>query len=66
MPPVVRGDGGMGAPWHALFNTCHGAENVAFTDRRRAPSPATIPWNLAPIEMGWHRTDVGGRDLRHS
>ena len=50
-PPVVRGDGGMGAPGMRC-STCHGAENVAFATGQGS-IPGHNPWNLAPIEMGW-------------
>lgn len=50
-PPVVRGDGGMGAPGMRC-STCHGAENVSFSTGQGS-IPGHNPWNLAPIEMGW-------------
>ena len=50
-PPVVRGEGGMGAPGMRC-STCHGAENVSFTTGQGS-IPGHNPWQLAPIEMGW-------------
>ncbi|MBS1300732.1 Isoquinoline 1-oxidoreductase subunit [Loktanella sp. SALINAS62] len=50
-PPVVRGDGGMGAPGMRC-STCHGAENVAYATGDGS-IPGHQPWHLAPIEMGW-------------
>ncbi|RYH04587.1 Isoquinoline 1-oxidoreductase subunit [Salipiger sp. IMCC34102] len=50
-PPVVRGDGGMGAPGMRC-STCHGPENVAYTTGAGS-IPGHVPWHLAPIETGW-------------
>jgi len=50
-PPVVRGAGGMGAIGMQC-NTCHGAENVAFTGAEGS-IPGHSPWMLAPLSMGW-------------
>ena len=50
-PPVVRGDGGMGAPGMRC-STCHGTENVAYATGEGS-IPGHEPWHLAPIEMGW-------------
>ncbi len=50
-PPVVRGDGGIGAPGMRC-STCHGAENVEFKTGQGS-IPGHTPWQLAPIEMGW-------------
>lgn len=52
-PPVVRGDGGLGAPGMRC-TTCHGAENY---------DPAGVPgheiWHLAPIDMAWQDRSLG-------
>ena len=50
-PPVVRGDGGMGAPGMRC-STCHGAENVAYVTGEGS-IPGHEPWHLAPVSMGW-------------
>lgn len=51
-PPVVRGEGGMGAPGMRC-TTCHGPENVAFYTGEPGSIPGHEPWHLAPIEMAW-------------
>jgi hypothetical protein len=53
-PPVVRGDGNIGAPG-MMCGTCHGAANVAVVGQ--ADTLKSIPgnpaWHLAPLEMAW-------------
>ncbi len=52
-PPVVRGDGGLGAPGMRC-TTCHGDKNF---------DPAGVPgdpnWHLAPLEMAWESKSLG-------
>ncbi|MDW4498542.1 Isoquinoline 1-oxidoreductase subunit [Sulfitobacter sp. D35] len=50
-PPVVRGASDFGAPGMRC-NTCHGAENVAYTTGEGS-IPGHEPWQLAPIETAW-------------
>lgn len=50
-PPVVRGQGNLGAPAMRCM-TCHGPDNVAYETQ-----PGSIPghprWRLAPPEQAW-------------
>lgn len=52
-PPVVRGDGGLGAVGMRC-TTCHGEKNF---------DPAHVPgapnWHLAPLEMAWEGKSLG-------
>lgn len=50
-PPVVRGEADFGVAGMRC-NTCHGAENVAYTTGEGSV-PGHEPWLLAPKEMGW-------------
>ncbi|MEX1235206.1 MAG: Isoquinoline 1-oxidoreductase subunit [Roseovarius sp.] len=50
-PPVVRGQGGFGAPGMRC-STCHSAENVEYTGAEGSV-PGHDPWHLAPVSMGW-------------
>lgn len=50
-PPVVRGQGGMGAPGMRC-QTCHGQENVAFSSGEGS-IPGHPRWHLAPREQAW-------------
>lgn len=50
-PPVVRGQGGMGAPGMRCM-TCHGQENVAFSSGEGS-IPGHPKWHLAPREQAW-------------
>ncbi len=50
-PPVVRGEGGFGAPG-LRCSSCHGAENVAYVGAEGS-MPGHQPWHLAPLSMGW-------------
>jgi hypothetical protein len=56
-PPVVRGDGGMGAPG-MMCTTCHGAGNVAFVGAEGS-IPGHEIWHLAPLEMAWEGRSLG-------
>ena len=50
-PPVVRGEGGFGAPGMRC-STCHGVANVAY-ETGEGSIPGHDPWHLAPVSMGW-------------
>ena len=51
-PPVIRGEGGLGAPGMRC-TTCHGPENVAYYTGEAGSIPGHEPWHLAPAEMAW-------------
>jgi hypothetical protein len=53
-PPVIRGEGGMGAPG-MMCTTCHGPENVPVVGQAETIKsiPGNPNWHLAPIEMAW-------------
>jgi hypothetical protein len=59
MPPVWRGEGGMGIAGNNC-STCHTERNV---DLRERASYRSIPghprWQLAPIEMAWEGKSLG-------
>lgn len=55
MPPVQRGDGGMGVPGMRC-TTCHQVENVDLIDRSM---PGHAPWSLAPAEQAWEGKSLG-------
>lgn len=59
-PPVIRGEGGMGAPG-MMCNTCHGAENAAIVGQAETLKsvPGNPNWHLAPIEMEWEGKSLG-------
>jgi len=78
LPPVVRGEAGVGAPGNQCV-ACHTQGN--YTLLERATTYESIPghprWGLAPIEMAWEGKSVaqicaqlkdpnrnGGRDLK--
>lgn len=53
-PPVVRGEGNIGAPG-MMCGTCHGAENVPVVGQAETLKsiPGDPAWHLAPLEMAW-------------
>jgi hypothetical protein len=59
MPPVTRGEAGMGAPGNTCA-ACHTARNFTLHE---AASYRSIPghprWGLAPIEMAWQGKSLG-------
>jgi hypothetical protein len=59
-PPVIRGEGGMGAPG-MMCNTCHGPENAAIVGQAETLKsvPGNPNWHLAPIEMAWEGKSLG-------
>lgn len=50
-PPVVRGEGGLGAAGMRC-NTCHGESNVPLLERA-GTMPGAPSWHLAPASMAW-------------
>jgi hypothetical protein len=59
-PPVVRGEGGIGAPG-MMCTTCHGPENVPVVAQAETirSIPGNPAWHLAPIEMAWVDRSLG-------
>ncbi len=59
-PPVVRGQGGMGAPG-MMCTTCHGPANVEIVAQAEGISsiPGNPAWHLAPVEMAWEGKSLG-------
>jgi hypothetical protein len=50
-PPVIRGQADFGAPGMRC-TTCHGEQNMEYA-AGGGSIPGHVPWQLAPIEMGW-------------
>ncbi|MDB5593590.1 MAG: putative lipoprotein [Hyphomicrobiales bacterium] len=57
-PPVVRGEGNMGAPG-LQCTTCHGEKNAPLTTTSIRSMPGNPQWHLAPIEMAWQGKSLG-------
>ncbi|WP_209015240.1 Isoquinoline 1-oxidoreductase subunit [Roseibium limicola] len=57
-PPVTRGVGGMGAEG-LQCSTCHGEENVTFTNGEGS-IPGHPAWHLAPATMAWQGSSLKG------
>lgn len=57
-PPVVRGEGNMGAAG-LQCTTCHGEKNVPLTTTSIRSMPGNPQWHLAPIEMAWQGKSLG-------
>jgi hypothetical protein len=53
LPPVTRGEGGVGVPG-MYCATCHGARNYDAVGMPGHPS-----WHLAPLEMAWAGRSLG-------
>jgi len=59
MPPVTRGDGGVGIAG-APCSTCHSERNFTLSEKASyRSSPGHPRWGLAPIEMAWEGKSAG-------
>ena len=59
MPPVVRGDAGIGVPGNSC-SACHTEHNYTLEERANYRSiPGHPRWQLAPREMAWEGKTIG-------
>jgi hypothetical protein len=59
MPPVTRGEGGVGVPGNSC-GACHTDRNFTLVEHTSYRSiPGHPRWGLAPIEMAWQGKSLG-------
>jgi hypothetical protein len=59
MPPVTRGENGVGVPGNTC-SACHTGGNYTLQEHASYRSiPGHLRWGLAPIEMAWQGKSVG-------
>jgi hypothetical protein len=59
MPPVTRGDAGLGVPGNTC-SACHTEHNFTLEERTSYRSiPGHVRWGMAPIEMAWQGKSLG-------